>query len=79
MHELRQKEGSLKLRPEYDICFTLCQALPPEDYDKIMRVTDTSKGTEYQKSKRPLKEKLQQLKDEKQKHSHIVQNNKHRW
>ena len=44
MHQLRQKEGSVKLRAEYDICFTLCQALPPEDYDKIMRVTDTSKG-----------------------------------
>ena len=56
---------------------TLCQALSPEDYDKIMQVTDTSKDTEYQESKRPLKEKFQQLKDEKQNHWHIVPNNKH--
>ena len=40
-----------------------------------MRVTDTSKDAEYQKSKH-LKEKLQQLKNENQKHSQIVLNNK---
>ena len=41
-----------------------------------MRVTDTSKDAEYQKSKCHLKEKFQQLKNENQKHSQIVLNNK---
>ena len=41
-----------------------------------MRVTDTSKDAEYQKSKRHLKEKFQQLKNKNQKHSQIVFNNK---
>ena len=58
------------------ICSTLCQVLSPEDYENIMRVTDTSKKAEYQKSKRHLKEKYQQLKNENQKRSQIVQNNK---
>ena len=55
---------------------TLCQVLSPEDYDNIMRVTDTSKDAEYQKSKRHLKEKFQQLINEKQKRSQIMSNNK---
>ena len=59
-----------------NICSALCQVLSPEDYKNIMRVTDTSKDTEYQKSKRHLKEKFQQLKNENQKHSQIVLNNK---
>ena len=58
-----------------NICSTLCQVLSPEDYKNIMRVTDTSKDTEYQKSKRHLKEKFQQLKNENQKHSQIVLKN----
>ena len=45
-----------------NICSIVCQGLSPEDYKNIMRVTDTSKDTEYQKSKRHLKEKFQQLK-----------------
>ena len=57
------------------ICSTLCQVLSPEDYDNIKRVTDASKDAEYQKSKRHLKEKFQQLKNENQKHSQIVLNN----
>ena len=55
---------------------TLCQVLSPEDYENIMRVTDTSKDAEYQKSKRHLKQKYQQLKNENQKRSQIVLNNK---
>ena len=58
-----------------NICSIVCQGLSPEDYKNIMRVTDTSKDTEYQKSKRHLKEKFQQLKNENQKHSQIVLNN----
>ena len=58
-----------------NICSALCQVLSPEDYKNIMRVTDTSKDTEYQKSKRHLKEKFQQLKNENQKHSQIVLKN----
>ena len=45
----------------------LCHVLSPEDYDNIMGVTDTSKDVKSQNSKRHLKKKLQQLKDEKQK------------
>ena len=41
-----------------------------------MRVTDTSKDAEYQKEQRYLKEKYQQLKNENQKHSQMVPNNK---
>ena len=61
-----------------NICLTQSQVLSPEDYENIMRVTDTSKDAEYQKSKRHLKEKFQQLKKKKknQKHSRIVFNNK---
>ena len=59
-----------------NICSTLCQALCPEHYENITRVTDTSKDAEYQKSKCHLKEKFQQLKNENQKHSEIVLNNK---
>ena len=59
-----------------NICLTQSQVLSPEDYENIMRVTDTSKDAEYQKSKRHLKEKFQQLKNENQKHSQIVLNNK---
>ena len=59
-----------------NICSTLCHILSPEDYENIMRVTDTSKDAEYQKSKRHLKEKYQQLKNENQKRSQIVSNNK---
>ena len=59
-----------------NICSTLCQVLSPEDYENIKRVTHASKDAEYQKSKRRLKEKFQQLKNEKQKHSQIVLNNK---
>ena len=69
MHEMMQKEGSMKVR-------TLCQVLSAEDYDNIMRVTNTSKDAKYQKSKHHFKEKFQQLKDEKQKHSQIASNNK---
>ena len=58
-----------------NICLTQSQVLSPEDYENIMRVTDTSKDAEYQKSKRHLKEKFQQLKNENQKHSQIVLNN----
>ena len=58
-----------------NICSTLCKVFFPEDYKNIMRVTDTSKDVEYQKSKRHLKEKFQQLKNENQKHSQIVLNN----
>ena len=58
------------------ICSTLCRVMSPEDYENIVRVTDTSKDAEYQKSKRHLKEKYQQLKNENQKRSQIVQNNK---
>ena len=46
-----------------NICSTLSQVLSPEDYENIMLVTDTSKEAEYQKSKRHLKEKHQQLKN----------------
>ena len=59
-----------------NICSTLCQVLSPEDYENIKRVTDASKDAEYQKSKCHLKEKFQQLKNENQKHSQIVLNNK---
>ena len=59
-----------------NICSSLCQVLSPEDYENIMRVTDTSKDAEYQKSKRHLNEKLQQLKNENQKHSQKVLSNK---
>ena len=60
-----------------NICLTQSQVLSPEDYENIMRVTDISKDAEYQKSKRHLKEKFQQLKKKKnQKHSRIVFNNK---
>ena len=59
-----------------NICSTLCQVLSPEDYKNIKRVTDASKDAEYQKSKCHLKEKFQQLKNENQKHSQIVWNNK---
>ena len=59
-----------------NICSILCQVLPLEDYENIIRVTDTSKNTEYQNSKGHLKEKFQQLKSEKQKHSQIIWNNK---
>ena len=48
-----------------NICLTQSQVLSPEDYENIMRVTDTSKDAEYQKSKRHLKEKFQQLKKKK--------------
>ena len=58
-----------------NICLTQSQVLSPEDYENIMRVTDTSKDAEYQKSKRHLKEKFQQLKNENQKHSQIVLKN----
>ena len=47
-----------------------------EEYKNIKNITDTSKDAEYQKSKRHLKKKYQQLKNEKQKLSQIVQNNK---
>ena len=33
------------------ICLTLCQVLSPEDYENIMRVTDTPEDAQYQKSK----------------------------
>ena len=59
-----------------NICSTLCQVLSPEDYENIIPVTDTSKDAEYQKTKRHLKEKFQQLKTENQKHSQIFLNNK---
>ena len=59
-----------------NICSTLCHVLSLEDYENIMRVTDTSKDAEYQKSKRNLKEKYQQLKNENQRRSQIVSNNK---
>ena len=59
-----------------NICSTPCQVLSPEDYENIMWVTDTPKDAEYQKTKRHLKEKFQQLKNEKQKRSHTVSNNK---
>ena len=59
-----------------NICSTLCQVLSPEDYENIMRVNDTSKDAEYQKEQRYLKEKYQQLKNENQKHSQMVPNNK---
>ena len=49
-----------------NIYSTLCQVLSVEDYENIMRVTDVSKNAEYQKGKRHLKEKFQQLKNEKQ-------------
>ena len=39
-----------------NICLTQSQVLSPEDYENIMRVTDTSKDAEYQKSKCHLKE-----------------------
>ena len=41
-----------------NICSALCQVLSPEDYENIMRVTDTSKDAEYHKSKGHLKEKF---------------------
>ena len=50
-----------------NICTRLCHVLSPEDYDNIMQVTDKSKDVKSQNSKRHLKKKLQQLKDEKQK------------
>ena len=59
-----------------NICSTLCRVLSVQDYENIMRVTDTSKDAEYQKSKRHLKEQFQQLKNENQKHSQIVLHNK---
>ena len=59
-----------------NICSTLCQALSPEHYENITRVTDTSKDAEYQKSKCHLKEKFQQLKNENQKNSQTALNNK---
>ena len=59
-----------------NICSSLCQVLSPEDYENIIRVTDTSKDAKYQKSKLHLKKKFQQLKNEDQKHSQIVLNNK---
>ena len=59
------------VRHHIDVETTSCvygsQALSPEDSDNIMRVTDTSKEAEYQKSELHLKEKFQQLKNEKQK------------
>ena len=42
----------------------------------IITATASSKDAEYQKSKRHLKEKFQQLKNENQRHSQIVLNNK---
>ena len=59
------------VRHHIDVETTSCvygsQVLSPEDSDSIMRVTDTSKEAEYQKSELHLKEKFQQLKNEKQK------------
>ena len=74
-NEAKRRLQEIKNRNR-NICSTLCQVLSPEDYENIMRVTDTSKDAEYQKSKRHLKEKLQQLKNENQKHSQKVLNNK---
>ena len=34
-----------------NICSSLCQVLSTEDYENIIRVTDTSKDAKYQKSK----------------------------
>ena len=59
-----------------NICSSLCQVLSPEDYENIIRVIDASKDAKYQKSKLHLKKKFQQLKNEDQKHSQIVLNNK---
>ena len=59
-----------------NIFSTLCQVLSLEDYENIIPVTDTSKDAEYQKNKRHLKEKYQQLKNENQKRPQIVSNNK---
>ena len=50
--------------------------MSPRDYENIMPVTDTSKDAEYQTRRRHLKEKFQQLKNEKQKRSQIVSNNR---
>ena len=60
MHKMRQKEASMKVKRDFweNICSTLCQVLSPEDYSNIMRVTDTSKDAEYQRSKRHLKKVL---------------------
>ena len=60
-NEAKRRLQEIKNRNR-NIFSTLCQVLSPEDYENIMRVTDTSKDTEYQKSKRHLKEKFQQLK-----------------
>ena len=58
-----------------NICSTLSQVLSPRDYKNIVRVTETSKDAEYQTRRRHLKEKSQQLKNEKQKRSQIVSSN----
>ena len=58
---MRQKENSMKVRTELQI---FVQVLSPEDCENIMRVTDASKDADYQKCKRHLKKKYQQLKNE---------------
>ena len=70
LHEIKNRNTN--------ICSTICHVLSPVDYENIMRGTDASKAVEYQKSKRHLKEKYQQLKNENQKRSQIVSNNKRR-
>ena len=73
MHEMKQKEDSMKVRIGLRLFVQHSITFCPR---KITRVTDTSKDAEFQKSKRHLKENYQQLKNENQKRSQIVPNNK---
>ena len=45
-NEAKRRLQEIKNRNR-NICSTLCQVLSPEDYENIMRVTDTSKDAEF--------------------------------